>query len=142
MGDDIEKLVKDAEKYKAEDEVLRKKVEGKNSYENYIYTVRNTLTDEKLKDKFSDEDKTAVEEACKTHQAWLDSNPDASGEEYESKYKELESTFQPIMTKIYQSMPQGEQGMPGGMPGMNMPGGMGGMGGNMGGQDKPPTTNV
>lgn len=131
--EDIEKLVKDAEKYKTEDEVLRKKVEGKNAYENYIYTVTNTLTDEKLKDKFSDEDKTTVEEACKVHQEWLDSHADASGEEYDAQYKVLEAIFQPIMTKVYQSMPQDQQQGMGGM------GGMGGMNmGNMG----TPNTNV
>merc|ERR1711977_490782 len=46
--EDIEKLVKDAEKYKNEDDAIRKKIESKNAYENYIYSVRNTLTDEKL----------------------------------------------------------------------------------------------
>merc|ERR1712146_606407 len=59
--EDIEKLVKDAEKFKSEDEAIRKKVESKNSYEHYIYTTRNTLNDEKLKDKFAAEDKTAVQ---------------------------------------------------------------------------------
>merc|ERR1712170_194560 len=54
--EDIEKLVKDAEKYKTEDDALRKKVESKNAYENYIYQVRSTTTDEKLKDKFSDDE--------------------------------------------------------------------------------------
>jgi len=146
--EDIEKLVKDAEKFKSEDDALRKKVESKNAYEHYIYTTRNTLEDEKLKDKFSDEDKTAVQEACKTHQEYLDSHPDASGEEYDAKLKELEQVFQPIMTKIYQAMggAPGQEGMPGGMPGMpggmgGMPGGMGGMPGGMPGQGKP-NTNV
>merc|ERR1712151_1463080 len=56
--EDIEKLVRDAEKYKTEDDALRKKVESKNTYENYIYSVRQTLTDEKVKDKFSADEKT------------------------------------------------------------------------------------
>jgi len=122
--EDIEKLVKDAEKFKGEDEALRKKVESKNAYENYIYSVRNTLTDEKLKDKFSADEKTTIEECAKTHQEYLDSHPDASGEEYDAKVKEMEAVFQPIMSKIYQSM-GGQEGGMGGMPGM--PGGMGGM---------------
>merc|ERR1711976_720043 len=119
--EDIEKLVKDAEKYKSEDEALKKKIEAKNSYEHYIYSIRNTTEDEKLKDAF--------EEADKEHQAWLDANQDASAEEYESRYKDLEKLFQPIMTKVYQKTGgAGQGGMPGGM---NMPdmGGMGGMGG-------------
>merc|ERR1712085_227519 len=39
--EDIEKLVKDAEKYKSEDDALKKKIEAKNSYEHYIYQIRN-----------------------------------------------------------------------------------------------------
>jgi len=50
--DEIERLVKDAEKYKAEDEAVKKKVEAKNGLENYCYSIRNTLKDEKLKEKF------------------------------------------------------------------------------------------
>jgi len=55
--DDIERLVKEAEKYKNEDEAIKKKVEAKNGLENYTYSIRNTLNDEKLKDKFTAEDK-------------------------------------------------------------------------------------
>jgi len=63
--EDIEKLVKEAEKYKAEDELIKKKIEAKNGLENYTYSIRNTLNDEKLKDKFSSEEKTKIEEAVK-----------------------------------------------------------------------------
>jgi len=100
---DIERLVKDAEKYKSEDEAMRKKVENKNAYENLIYTIRSTSNDEKVKEKISDEDKETLENLTKTHQEWLDSHPDASGDEYDSKIKEMEKVFQPIMTKFYQS---------------------------------------
>jgi len=63
--DDIERLVKEAEKYKEEDEIIRKKVEAKNALENYTYSIRNTLNDEKLKDKFEASEKTTVEDAVK-----------------------------------------------------------------------------
>jgi heat shock 70kDa protein 1/2/6/8 len=55
--EDIERLVKEAEKYKNEDELIKKKIEAKNGLENYTYSIRNTLNDEKLKDKFSSEEK-------------------------------------------------------------------------------------
>merc|ERR1712018_272198 len=101
--EEIEKLVKDAEKYKTEDDAIKKKVENKNAYENYIYSIRNTLSEEKCKENLSDEDKNSIENLVKTHQEWLDSHPDASGDEYDSKMKEMENVFQPIMTKFYQS---------------------------------------
>jgi len=66
--EDIERLVKEAEKYKNEDELIKKKVEAKNGLENYTYSIRNTLNDEKLKDKFSADEKKTIEDAVKTTQ--------------------------------------------------------------------------
>jgi len=63
--EDIERLVKEAEKFKSEDEIIKKKIEAKNGLENYTYSIRNTLNDEKLKDKFSAEEKTTIEDAIK-----------------------------------------------------------------------------
>jgi len=60
--EDIERMVEEAEKYKSEDEKTRQRIEAKNSLENYAYNIRNTIKDEKLKDKISDEDKQLVEE--------------------------------------------------------------------------------
>lgn len=95
--DDIEKLVKDAEKFKAEDEQIRSKIEAKNSLEQTTYSMRNTLKDEKLKDKFSEEDKQKVETLVEETQKWLDANQNAELEEYKKKTKELEEVFHPIM---------------------------------------------
>lgn len=46
--DEIERLVKDAEKFKAEDDQIRTRIEAKNSLEQTAYSIRNTLKDEKL----------------------------------------------------------------------------------------------
>jgi len=83
--DEIERLVKDAEKYKAEDEAVKKKVEAKNGLENYCYSIRNTLKDEKLKEKFAADEKTKVEKAVDEAIKWVESHPEAHAEEYESK---------------------------------------------------------
>merc|ERR1711997_1236174 len=83
--EEIEKMVQDAEKFKDEDEKLRKKIDAKNGLENYCFQMKNTLTDEKLKDKFADEDKTVVEDTAKEGLQFLESNPDAGAEEYEAK---------------------------------------------------------
>ena len=55
--DEIEKMVNEAEKYKEADNKIKKNVDAKNSFENYCFQIKNTLNDEKLKDKFSEEDK-------------------------------------------------------------------------------------
>jgi len=46
-------MVDDAEKYKKEDELIAKKIEAKNALENYCYTMKNTLYEQKLKDEFT-----------------------------------------------------------------------------------------
>merc|ERR1711966_505174 len=58
--DEIDKMVEEAERYKAEDDANRERVEAKNGLENYAYNLRNSLNDEKLKDKISEEDKTML----------------------------------------------------------------------------------
>uniref|UniRef100_A0A5F9DTH8 Heat shock protein family A (Hsp70) member 8 n=1 Tax=Oryctolagus cuniculus TaxID=9986 RepID=A0A5F9DTH8_RABIT len=53
----IERMVQEAEKYKAEDEKQRDKVSSKNSLESYAFNMKATVEDEKLQGKINDEDK-------------------------------------------------------------------------------------
>jgi len=131
--DDIEKMVREAEKFKQEDELLKKKVENKNSLENYCYSIRQTIKDEKIKDKVTDDEKSTLEKAVEETLKWVESNPNAHAEEFEKKQKDLETIFNPIITKIYQA--GGGEGMPGGFPGGagGFPGGAGGFPGGAGG---------
>merc|ERR1711968_188659 len=87
--DEIERLVQEAEKYKAEDEANRLRIEAKNSLENYAYSMKNTMADEKLAGKLSDGDKKSVEDKINETISWLDANQSAEKEEYEQKQKEL-----------------------------------------------------
>jgi L1 cell adhesion molecule like protein len=121
--DEIERMVKEAEQFKEEDEELHKKIEAKNGLENLVYSAKNSMSDDKLKDKLSDDDKNTVDEKIKEMQEWMSANSSASKEEYEAKTKEFEAVFHPIMKNVYGDSPPGMGGM-GGMPGM---GGMGGM---------------
>merc|ERR1711861_43973 len=61
--DEIEKMVQDAEKYKAEDDKEKERVEAKNSLENLSYSIRNTMKDDKSSGSLSVEDKKTVEDA-------------------------------------------------------------------------------
>ena len=119
--DEINRIVEEAEKYKAEDEEQRKKIQAKNDLENFAYQMRNTLDDAKFKDLLKEDDKKKVEEAVKEAIDWVDKNPNAELEEFEAKKKELEDLWKPIITAAYGGAQGG--GMPGGMPGGGMPGG-------------------
>jgi len=116
---DIDRMVEEAEKFKAEDEANKKKIESKNGLENYCFTLRSSLDDEKFKDKIEAADKEAIETAVKDALQWLDGNQLAEAEEFEAKQKEVEAVANPIMMKLYQGAggEGGMPGMPGGMPG-------------------------
>ncbi|KAM9290285.1 heat shock-related 70 kDa protein 2 [Cariama cristata] len=100
--DDIDRMVQEAEKYKAEDEANRDRVAAKNSLESYTYNMKQTVEDDKLKGKISDQDKQRVLDKCQEVISWLDRNQMAEKEEYEHKQKELEKLCNPIVTKLYQ----------------------------------------
>merc|ERR1719284_1716662 len=119
---EIDRMVQEAEKYRAEDESNKAKIEAKNGLENYCFTMRNTLQEEKLKEKFEDGDKEKIEKAVQDTLDWLDKNQLAEKDEFEGKQKELEGIVNPIMMKVYQAA--GGGGMPeGGMPGGGFGGG-------------------
>merc|ERR1712172_396379 len=127
---EIDRMVQEAEKYREEDEQNKQKIEAKNGLENYCFTMRNTLQEEKLKDKFEGGDKEKIEKAVQDALDWLDKNQLAEKDEFEAKQKEVEGVVNPIMMKVYQAagggggMPEG--GMPGGGFGGAAPGGAGG----------------
>ena len=114
--EEVERMVEEAEKFKEEDEKNASRIAAKNDLENLCYSSKNTLSDEKMSDKFSDEDKKTMTEAIEECIKWLDENQEEEKEVYEDRKKNLEEVIQPIMMKAYQSgMPP--SGIPsGGMP--------------------------
>jgi len=60
-----DKIRNETEMFKGEDENVKKKIEAKNGLENYCFQMKNTLRDEKLKDKLSKDDKKVIEEVSK-----------------------------------------------------------------------------
>merc|ERR1712176_1145524 len=112
--EDIERMVNDAEKFKAEDEALREKVQAKNELESQAFQLKQSVEDEKVAQAISEADKNAIISKCDEVIAWLDANQTAEKEEFEHQKKELEKVANPIMTKLY-------QGGAGGMPGGGMP---------------------
>jgi L1 cell adhesion molecule like protein len=108
-ADEIERLVQEAERYKAEDEANRARVEAKNGLENYLFQIKNSLNDDKLAGKVSESDKKKVLDAVNDAQRWLDSNQRAEKEEYEEKQKAVESIVLPIL----QNLSGGAGGFPG-----------------------------
>jgi len=129
--EEIDRMVREAEKYSEEDKLAKEKIEAKNHLESFTYNLRNTVKEEGLASKLSDGDKQKINDAIESTLRWMESNPNGTTDEYKEKQKEIEDIVQPIMTKLYQQggaggMPPG--GMPGGFPGGGMPGGFPGGG--------------
>merc|ERR1739838_19880 len=118
--EEIERMVNDAEKFKADDEKQKERISAKNGLESYCFNMKTTIEDEKVKDKISEDDMKKINDKCDEAIKWLDANQLAEVEEFNDKQKEVEGVCNPIVTKLY----QGAGGMPGGMPDMGgMPGG-------------------
>jgi L1 cell adhesion molecule like protein len=101
-ADDIEKMVNEAEKFKDEDSKQRERIEQRNALDGYMFSVKQSLNDDNLKDKWSSEDREVLQKKLDEVQEWYDSNSEASKEDYEQKQKELEQIFTPLMAKMSQ----------------------------------------
>lgn len=92
--EDIERMLAEAEKFKAEDEAEAGRIHAKNGLESYAYSLKNTISEGKL--SISDDDKQKVQSKVEEVINWLDNNQTATKEEYESEQKELEGYVQSI----------------------------------------------
>lgn len=109
--EEIEAMIRDAEKFAEQDKELKEKIDAKNSLENYVYTMRNTIEDkEKLADKIDSDDKDKIKEALQEAQDWLKDHDDAEREEYEQQLKDLQSICDPIIAKVYKQHGGQQQG--------------------------------
>jgi len=101
--EEIEKMLRDAEQFAEQDKKVKEKIDAKNSLENYIYSMKNTVEDKEkgIGDKLSESEKETITGAIKEHQEWLTSNPEAEKEDYETHLKDLQKTCDPIIAKIY-----------------------------------------
>ena len=98
--DEIDEMIKNAEKFKEEDENQRQKLESKNQFENYIYHMKSTIEDDKMKEKLGSEYETIMTKLKQAQEVLQ--VIDVSKEEYEKSQQELEAYINPIMQKIVQ----------------------------------------
>lgn len=95
--EDVEKAQKEAEAHADEDKKKREAVESKNILENAIYQAEKMP--EEYKDKISDDDKKAIEDAVAEAKKHQDSD---DKDEIEAASKALMDAIQPIGAKMYE----------------------------------------
>jgi L1 cell adhesion molecule like protein len=138
---DIDRMVADAEKFKAADEEIKKKMEARNALEGYCFGVRNSVNQEQFAQALKPCDKDKILKEINDTLAWIENNKEAEVSVFEAKQKELEGKLMPIMQAAYQGAagaggvgvgpggPGGQGGFPGGIdPSMFTGGGRGGGG--------------
>jgi len=99
-SDDIERMVKEAEEFKEEDEKLQEKIESKNEFENILFQTKTTLTNEKVAEKLSEEEIKLMNEKINENEQWLQETEYSSGELTDKK-NEFNVFVQPYMSKLY-----------------------------------------
>lgn len=113
--DDIERAVKEAEQFAAEDKTRREEIDTRNSADQLVYQTEKTLAD--LGEKVDPTDKTEAEEKINALKEALKGTDMTAIKE---KQDELQKKFFEISEKLYKAnAPQGDPNM----------GGMGDMGG-------------
>ncbi|XP_072165772.1 heat shock 70 kDa protein IV [Diadema setosum] len=105
--EDIDRMVNDAERFKAEDDLQRERIAARNQLESYAFSVKSVINEPSAKEKLSPEDKETVTKAVEEVIRWLDSNSLASKEEFTHQLEELQKTCSPIMAKMHAGNGQG-----------------------------------
>ncbi|KAJ3143156.1 70-kilodalton heat shock protein [Physocladia obscura] len=108
--EEIERMVSEAEKFKAEDDAAGVRIAAKNAFETYAYNLRNTVGEARVSAKLTKADKLKLTTVIDESIRWLDLNQEADKNEYEHKRKELERTANPIISKIYGGAATGRAG--------------------------------
>ena len=108
-SEDIDRMIQEAETFKAEDEAHKATVESRNQLESLVYQTKTSLENETIRSKLEDHEVSLATELLKETETWLLN--DHSKEEYTDKLTEINGKLNPVMMKIYS---QGE--MPGSSP--------------------------
>ena len=104
--EDIEKAVREAEQYAAEDKARREEVDTHNAAEHTVYQMEKSLND--LGDKVSDAEKEPIKAAIE-HLKEVNKGNDVAA--IKTAIEEAQKAFYPVAEKLYQqATPQGEAG--------------------------------
>merc|ERR1711861_22934 len=95
--EEIERMVQEAEEFQEEDKKVREKIEARNALENYVYSMKNQLSDSEkgVADKIGDEDKETIEKALEEANEWLDDNQEAEKDDFEEKLRRCRTSARP-----------------------------------------------
>ena len=101
--EEIERMIKEAEESAEADKALREKVDAKNAFDSYLYSMRSTVEgsgeNKGLSDKLESDEKSTIKDALREGEEWIRENADADVDEIKAKQKEIEAVCAPIIKK-------------------------------------------
>jgi len=99
--EEVERLVEEAARHEAEDKLVFERVEAKNQLESYLYNARNSLQEEKVKEKLG-ADADAALAIVSEGITWLEGHAEEEKAVYNEYQKTAEEKIRPTMMKLYQ----------------------------------------
>ena len=103
--DDIDRMIREAEEFAADDEISRKRIEALNALSSFIYGLKTQLGDQEgLGGKIDDDDRKKLLALVKETVEWTETEGEnATAEELEEKLAEVQVAVNPITSKLYES---------------------------------------
>ncbi|KAL1820980.1 hypothetical protein ACET3Z_015849 [Daucus carota] len=89
-ANEIERMIRDAETYRAEDELFKKNIKAMNAYEDYAYNLRSSI---RASCNLNPATKMKVENAIQEAIQWVNANRSAEAAEYNSRKSDLRAFF-------------------------------------------------
>ena len=111
--DEIERAVKEAAEFEAQDKKRKEAVEARNDADAFVFQTENALNE--VGDKLSDSDKAAVQADLDAVKAILDRTKDqelsdSDVDELKAAKEKLTNSAQSLFTKMYENMQQAQGG--------------------------------
>ena len=110
--DDIDKAVKEAEQYAAEDKKRREEVDLRNSADQMVYSTEKTISE--MGDKITEEEKKGLEDA---KEALKEALKGTDLEAIKAKQDELQKQVYAVSEKLYRAAAEAQQAAQGGAEG-------------------------
>jgi molecular chaperone DnaK len=118
--EDIEKAVREAQEFEAQDKKRKEAVEARNEADSFVFQTEKALND--VGDKIAESDKTQVQADLEAVKAILNRTQnmemsDSDVEELKAAKEKLMNSAQSLFTKMYENVQQAQGGQAG--PDMN-----------------------
>ncbi|CAH1108812.1 unnamed protein product [Psylliodes chrysocephalus] len=99
--DQVEKMVRDAERYKEQDQEKRACIAARNELESYVYQIKTVVNEPQVAVLLNPDDLTKMNRCCDGINEWLTDPAIKSERDYAMKKQELENICKPIIVQMY-----------------------------------------